>query len=182
MASIGFPPPAARFPILSESARPASLRPGGVAPGDRPERPHRSARPERSERPAEVFQRGRSQLAHATVRIIHEAKTIIKNGGTMEDVEALANNILEEIPALEKFPPFQKILARIAYNLNNGPAPVDPAPIDPAPIDPAPLDPAPLDPDALIPAEAVASLIEGDPDAAGEPETTLPLTGVSIVV
>ncbi len=179
MTSIGFPPPAARFPILSESVRPTALRPaslrpaslragGGVAPGDRPER---------LDRPVDVFHRGRSQLAHATHRFVHEAKAIIKNGGTMEDAETLSKKILEDIPALEKFPPFQKILERIAYNLNNGPAPVDPAPVDPAPVDPAPVDP-----DALEPAEAVASLIELDPDAAGEPETTLPLTGVSIVV
>ena len=137
MASIGFPPPTARFPILSESVRPASLRTGGIAPGDRPDRPHRPdhphrtdrpVRPERPDRPVDVYRPGRSDLAHATRRFVHEAKAIIKNGGTMEDIDALTKKILEKFPALERFPPFQKILKRIAYNLNNngGPTPVEP--------------------------------------------------------
>lgn len=193
MASIGFPPPTARFPILSESVRPASLRAGDVAPGERPERPdhpQRSNRPARTE-PVDTVRRGRSDLAHATVRIIHEAKSIIKNGGTIEDIDALANSVLEKIPALEKFPPFQKLLERIANNLTNGPPPVEPAPVEPAPVDPAPVDPAPVDPTpagttapapgGLEPTDVVA-ILTGSETGGDDTENTPPPTGISVVV
>lgn len=200
MASIGFPPPSARFPILSESVRPASIRTGGIAPGDRPDRPHRPdhphrtdrpVRPERTERPVDVYRPGRSDLAHATRRIVHEAKAIIKNGGTMEDIDALTKKILEKIPALERFPPFQKLLERIAYNLNNGPAPVDPSPVDPSPVDPSPVDPTPVEPTpagTTAPAPGspeptdVLAILTGSETGDGDIENTPPPTGISIVV
>ena len=196
MSPIGFPPPSARFPILSESVRPTAIRPaspgaGEVKSGERPARPdhpHRTDRPARPERPVrpegpvDVTHRGRSELAHITRNFVHEAKTIMKNGGTMEDVETLAKTILEKLPALEKFPPFQKLLERIAYNLNNGAVPIGSAPVDPVPVDPVPIEPVPIDPGGLDPTEAGASLKKPETEIAVEPGTTLPLTGVSIDV
>jgi len=184
MTSIGFPPPSARFPILSETTRPEkanpdSVRTAGVAPADRPaqperptrpDHPHRTDRPARPDRPAhpgEIDQRGRSHLAHATRRFVHEAQAIMKGGGTMEDVEALANKILEKIPAIKKFPPFQKLLTRIAYNIENG--------------GPPSVDPTPNDPNVPVAAKPLAGLAGGEPgdDAT---EITVPPSGVSIVV
>lgn len=205
MASIGFPPPTARFPILSESVRPASLRTGGIAPGDRPDRPQRPdhpnrtdrpVRPERPDRPVDVFRPGRSDLAHATRRFVHEAKAIIKNGGTMEDIDALSKNILEKIPGLEKFPPFQKLLERIAYNLNTDPPPADPSPTEPSPVDPGPADPSPVDPPPAEPSPTgaaaptpgspeptdVLAILTGSETGDDTIENTPPPTGISIVV
>jgi hypothetical protein len=168
MSPIGFPPPAARFPILSETARPAAIRPappraGGVTPTDRPERPEpvkpqrldrplRTDNPERPDatfrpdRPDESVRLGPKRLAQITRKFVEEAKAIMKNGGTMKDVAALARKIVERIPALEKFPPFQKILERIAYNLNNGSGHL-----------------TPVGPVTLERAEAVANLSRRDP-------------------
>ena len=96
-------------------------RPAAIDRPARPDRPDRPERPDRPDRPDHPHHGPRSKLAHLTRRFVHAAKDILQGGGSFEDVAKLARTAVAEHPALKDFPPFQKIMERIAWNLGHHP-------------------------------------------------------------
>jgi len=143
MTTIGSIAPAVQLPADAGFKANPPVRPDRPDQAFRLERadePLRPLRPERPDRPDHPQGGPRGKLAHLTRRFVHAAKEILQKGGDFEDIAKLARKVVGEYPALKEFPPFQKIMERIAYHLGGDQGPFVGRPVPAPEPKPVPVD------------------------------------------